>query len=428
MQPGDQSRSRARAGLLAFLVAVQLFLVIASVLAFRERPQGLIASDGKGYYVWLRSLALDGDLDFRNDFELVYPPDPLPEEPITPRGLIANKYPVGVALVELPGFVVGHAVARILGFPTDGVSAPYQFAVTLWLQIVIVLSLAALWSALVRLGGDPLIAVAGVVSALAATNLVQYAARPSMSHGPGFAVLCFALYLSAGTNDGSRSMQRMAGIGAMFGLAAIIRPSNVALAPFFFAILMPSVGKSWRSWQALFAAFCCVVAVQIGLMSSLWGHVQLQGYVQEGFTSGADGVIAALVSARHGLFTYHPWFLVTLVLTAFAAFNPGTRKPAVGALVSFTLLAIVNGTWWNWWFGDGFGNRSFVEIVPILLVPSALWLTEVAGRRRKVTVAAVAGVVALSAVNATLWVGYVLRRYPPDGNHSISQAYLWFLR
>ena len=93
----------ARRVFLTVLAGCQILFVVASVAAYRIRGQGLIASDGKGYYAWLRSLALDHDVDFRNDFQLLYPPDPLPDTlRRTPRGLIENKYPIGVALTEVP--------------------------------------------------------------------------------------------------------------------------------------------------------------------------------------------------------------------------------------------------------------------------------------------------------------------------------------
>src|SRR5687768_4095689 len=99
-----RSMVQPRRALLLFLVAAQLIFAVLSVVVYRTRPQGLIASDGKSYYAWLRSLALDGDLDFTNDFALIYSPGPVPTAPLRPNGLVANKTSVGVALTEVPGF------------------------------------------------------------------------------------------------------------------------------------------------------------------------------------------------------------------------------------------------------------------------------------------------------------------------------------
>lgn len=418
--------NRPRTLLFLLLGASLVFFLIASVLSYRTRPEGLITSDGKAYYAWLRSVALDRDLDFANDYRLIYPPEPLPSEASrqTPRGLVVNKYPVGVALIELPGFAVGHVVATMLGYERNGVTAPYQFAVTLWLQVLCLAALALLWSSAVRLGADPAIAAVVAATALTATNLVHYVARPAMAHAPGLAVSCFALYVSTWLREGNASPRTVAAFGALAGLAVIIRPSNIALYPFFAAVLSSSVRRDARNWLALTAGFAPVIALQVALTSAHWGSLTFVGYTDEGFTAGLGGVLSALVSARHGLFVYHPWYLVTLALVVAAVRDRGSRPLAIGALLSFGAFAVINGTWWAWWFGDSFGNRAFIEVIPALAITAAVYVSSVASRARAMQIA-LALALLLSAGNALLWSGYVLRRYPADGSHSVGAAYLW---
>ena len=415
---------RTRTLFYTFLVAVQVCALGASVVSHGTRPQGLIASDGKGYYAWLRSLALDGDMNFRNDYELLYPPDPIPDERLTPRGLVANKYPVGLALTELPGFAVGHALARMTGQPANGVSTPYQFAVTGWLQLLCVAGLAFLFHACVRMGADPRLAGIAVASTLTATNLVQYVARPAMSHGPGLAILSIALYVAVLAREPGEERWKLVAIGSLLGLATIVRPSNVALAPLFAVLLMPTLGRSAARWALLIGPYVCVVALQVTMMSLSWGQLTFSGYHGEGFTAGLTGIGGTLLSARHGLFVYHPWYLLALILTAGALTNRRSRPLAAAGLASFVILTIVNGTWWSWWFGDGFGNRAFIEVIPALLVPSVIWLSAVGDATRRIVVPAVV-LCLLSAVNGLLWSGFILRRYPADGHHRVADAYLW---
>jgi hypothetical protein len=426
-QASPRRVTRTRALFVLFLVAFQIFFATASAIAFRTRPQGLIASDGKGYYAWLRSLALDRDLDFRNDFQLIFPPDPVPDlQRVTPRGLVINKYPVGVAVSEVPGFLAGHAIAFALGMPRNGVSAPYQFAVTLWLQALFLVALAVLWVTLVRLGAEPVIAALGVASALTATNLIQYATRPTMAHAPGLSMMCFALYFAVAAREPARQLWKLGAVGALLGLAVIIRPSNAALASFFVPFLLKPLGRSVANWVVFIGSFACVVALQVLLASLLWGHLAFSGYVGEGFTSGVRGIVGSLFSSRHGLFIYHPWYLVVLLLSILATRSRETRSIAVGTLLSFAAFVVINGTWWSWWFGDSFGNRSFIELIPPLVVTGVLWLSALApAQRSRARIGVAAAVFVLSLSNAWLWGGYILRRYPPNGEHTVAQAYLW---
>jgi hypothetical protein len=419
-----------RAMILPALLAAYFFALVGlDVLSMRTGRSGgaLINGDAKGYYAWIRSMALDHDVDFRNDFALIYPPERLPDDRgLTPRGLIPDQYPIGVGLVEAPGFLAGHIAAKSLGYPANGVSAPYQLAVVVWLQLLCIGSFAALWVALVRIGARKDVATLVIASALLATNLLQYIARPAWAHGPGVAMLNFAFLLmvtACGARDENR---RMFGVGLLLGLALIVRPSNLAMAPFFVLVLVDFFPR-WRSHIGrLMLGAAPMIAIHFASLWALWGSFRVSGYVNEGFTSGWTGIARTLFSSRHGLFIYHPWYLIMLAISVLALRNSSTRRAATGALLSWIALACINGLWWCWWFGDSFGNRAFIELIPALIVPAAVWLSALPAMLRPRWVRALAvTATALTATNLVLWTGYVLRRFPPDGRHSVADAYLW---
>jgi hypothetical protein len=429
--------------LAALLAAYFLVLVGLDVLSMRTGRSGgqLINGDAKGYYAWIRSIALDHDVDFRNDYAVIYPPEQVPPESqlVTPRGFAPDKYPIGLGLVEAPGFLVGHVAAKALGYAANGVSAPYQLAVTVWLQVLCVASFAALWIALVRLGAREDVAALVIASALLATNLLQYIAKPAWSHGPGVALLNFAFLLmvtARGARNENRQIPRSArddtrilGAGALLGLALIVRPSNVAVAPFFVLVLVEFFER-WRGHIGrLIAGAAPMVAIHFASIWALWGSLRVSGYTDEAFTSGWRGIVGTLFSPRHGLFVYHPWYLMMLGIAVVAVRSAATRRFAIGALLSFVAFAGINGLWWCWWFGDSFGNRAFIEIIPALVITAALYLSSlpVASSVRRVRVFVVTAA-AFAAINLMLWTGYVLRRFPPDGNHSVADAYLWMTR
>ena len=102
------------------------FLFLASIgvtVVVIQRHKLLIRSDGKYYYIWARSILLDGDIDFRDDYSIVYESGELPRSESavrTPRGYVVDKYPIGMAILEAPGFLIGDFVARhVVHSPTD---------------------------------------------------------------------------------------------------------------------------------------------------------------------------------------------------------------------------------------------------------------------------------------------------------------------
>ena len=83
--------------------------------------------DDTGYYAYLRSAFFDGDWDFINEGNYVH------SEHFTSTGYVFNNWQIGLSILFLPFFLVGHLAALIynsLGYPVsvDGYSAPYHMA------------------------------------------------------------------------------------------------------------------------------------------------------------------------------------------------------------------------------------------------------------------------------------------------------------
>lgn len=418
----------------AFLLFVGAACAAVQAISLnRGDSPALIVGDGKQYYSWTRSILLDGDLDFRNDYRLLYPPEPLPDEAErrTPRGLIVNKYPVGMALLETPGLLLGHAAARLLaGRPSDGVSAPYQVAVSSTLIGFILLGAYALFVAALRLGAAPLVAGPLVAAMLVGTNLWHYLAKePAMPHGAGVAFGSLALCLLAGWNgpwEGIRRRQLLS-LGACIGMLFLVRNSNVFLAPILGVLAFRTRSFSLRPVLLIAAPAAALAALQPLFFTLVWGEFRLSPYPGEPLAASWGGLVSSLFSARHGLLVYHPLYALLLGACAAGLLRPATRALAAGALSAFGILLAINGAWWCWWFGDSFGNRGFVEALAPLTLVAALTLSPLAARRWGTAFLAAVLVLA-TLLNVYLWTGYVLKRFPQDGRHSSPQAWLWAAR
>lgn len=390
-----------------------------------DSPQ-LIVSDGKCYYAWVRSALLDGDFQFRDDYEILYPPDPVPEEhdQLTPRGNAVNKYPLGLPLLELPGFLLGHLVALAAPpFPADGVSLPYQLAVAETLLALAIAGIVLLRKTMIAWGVGEGLATALVVPMVLGTNFIHYLAKePAMPHAAGLALTCVVMYVA-----GRPSRHRDLWLGLLLGLLVLVRNSNVALLPFLGTMIVLRGPLTRRSWL-IPAGMALVLSLQPLSLHALWGDFRLSTYPNEGFTAAPEGFAASLFSPRHGLFLYGPWYLVLLaVAVAGAVRRTGARAVAIGAIASFLCLLAINGSWWCWWFGASFGNRAYIEILPVLTATAGIVLSR--GPLPRIVIRA--GVplgVAVCALNLYLWGGYLLQRYPQEDPIRLAEAYGWILR
>jgi hypothetical protein len=395
----------------------------------------LILGDGKNYYIWARSIVLDGDIDFRNDYQIMSASDssPLPWEAAvrTPAGHVLNKYPVGMAILEVPGLLLGHVIARyVVRSLPDGVSPPYQMAVVWSLLVLYFGSFVLLYRLMSCVGVARIWGFAFCLTALVGTNLIYYVAKePTMAHASGAAVLNILLFLVVRWGGGHARIRPAPGIllGALVGLLFLIRNTNVLLLPVLAAVAWTRRRGSLREATPILVGAACIAALQPVSLWFLWGRPRLSTYINESFTSGVSGVIKALVSARHGLLVYHPWYAALLLLAAYGALRlPQARRVCIAAIVSFLLVAVANGTWWCWWFGHSFGNRAFIEILPALSLVGALSASRL-NLGGRATAALVVFMLAIVAVNLYLCAGYILQGFPHDGSHTVAQAYLWVL-
>jgi hypothetical protein len=417
---------KAFTGMRGLVLLLVFFFVgaccLLGVAASRGASPKLITSDGNACYSWLPTLLVDHDLDFKNNLQALYAPDSAEGQYMpTPRGTAATKCPIGISVVELPGFLAGHLAARAAGAPADGVSMPYQVSVALWLLLLTCAGHAALYAALVSRGVRASLALFFVAMQLLGTNLIHYAAKePAMPHAVDVALAGVVAWLICRPNAAGL----LSGFGV--GLLAVCRNATLALAPWFAALS----GRSSRSpgrRTGIQLAFLLPVLANAALFRLTYGHWVFRTYGGESSTGGAQGLVGCLVSTRHGLFLFHPWYLVLLVLAALGAWRlRGQRTICLAALFSFVLLWIFNGTWWCWWFGASFGNRAFVEALPALTFCGALYAeARVPAWSSRARIGMLVGAGAAVAWNFYLWGGYLLGRYPADGSHTLARLLFW---
>ncbi len=163
-----------------------VLFVVTVVLAFTPT----IKSDGMGYYVYLRSLTIDGDLNFGNDYR-GWPDQQTPDEHVTPRtatGYYVNYFSIGPALLWSPLYGAAHVImlgGRALGQPwqADGY-APIYFVLTTFGSALAGLVLMLVGYRICRRWVAPPNALLAVVTVFFGSNLLYYTLREGgFAHG-----------------------------------------------------------------------------------------------------------------------------------------------------------------------------------------------------------------------------------------------------
>lgn len=371
------------------LVAVYALLAIAAVAL---KPSfNFAVSDGFFYYAYLPSLAIDGDLDFSNQIHDHGDPglDPSWRE-TTRRGYAHNKYTVGFALTLAPAFYAAHALTKSLYavtgadfFRPDGYTAVYQLG---GLAAVLVLGLATfvlIEKLLTRKLGvpTPSARLAIVLYWTGSHYAYYYFREPFMVHVVStFWVTC-AIYLARTVVlDAPKSRRGALLIGLCASMAVLNRPTNaVLLTPFLIPLVRQ---RGFFGMLPLFLLGAAPILAQLSVWQIMHGSFLHYSYHSEGFNWLSPALISTLVSTKHGLFAWSPilfFALFGVVLAMRSAPPPYVRDTLIQLLAAFLLLWYVNSAWHNWWFGDAFGARAFLE-VSLLFILGLAWFLQASAK------------------------------------------------
>ncbi len=404
-----------------------------------EAPRGdgvyrpvLARGDGHLSFLLARSLLFDGDLQLENDFARFG--DPFGNAVPGQRARV--PHPIGPPLFWIPLLALAQGVAvaaNALGAHVElhGYTEWHQRAAFVWSPLGALVAVVLAAALAFRLGAGRWASAGAAVAILLGTSLTYYATfMPSYAHAldAGTAALfLFAWARSVGRWDWRRAV----GLGALLGLAALVRTQELALGVVWFV----EIGVGWRSpmggarWRfrlrmlALAAASAATAAVM--LLPQLWVWHELYGAalaLPQGpnYTRPAYPRVAELLfAARNGWFAVHPLAyaavlgLVVACLRRFGADRaaslkeeaPPRRMICVGLLAAVVVQVYLGSIILDWWGQAAFGQRRLCSMTLPLVVGLALgstWAGQVLVRWR-VPRAAVTALALLGAGWFVVW-------------------------
>ncbi|MGO9897758.1 MAG: hypothetical protein ACLPX8_26530, partial [Bryobacteraceae bacterium] len=287
------------------MLLIPVVLAAASIYQFEaglNRPA--IRSDGVGYYAYLPLYFIDHSLSF-SALPINHAVYGFRVSPHT--GRLANLYPVGTALCMTPFFLLGHLVAAVGGWPANGSSPPYQWAILIAALGWFAVGAYATWQvAAVRAG--PVRASVALALLVAGTNLPHYVvAEPSMSHVYAFATIALLLWF-ADRFWGNPSRRRAAAMGIAAGLVLSIRNydillASVALCPAFWRSNRLAVRRNYLSFGlGMAVALLPYIAVTTYYLGAPWRTP----YWDYSFHWGSPLIFTNLLSVQRGWWFWSP--------------------------------------------------------------------------------------------------------------------------
>lgn len=382
---------------------VALLLLALPALAQLHLAGARLSGDGIMYYVYVRSLMKDGDLDFSNEYAHYGRLDREDLRVPTVTGLRRSIFSVGPGLMWTPFFLAGEAVGRsraALGAPTDlsGYGPIHVNAVALGTFLYGFLAVL-LVHALLRRHFRPGVALAAALLMWLATFLHWYMVhQPTMSHAVSACAAAAVLWLwDRGRDDRSTGGALL--LGLAIGLAMCIRWQNALFIVLpAFDLARRAIRREPRTGVATGAA-ALALGVVLGALPQMLAWNALYGtWVLADPPHGADFVrldhpflLQTLFASRHGLLSWTP-----VLWAGFLGFVPlYRRRPALAMplLAPLVLMTYVNACSGDWWAGGSFSNRRFDGLLPVFACGLAAAIDAIRSWLRRAPAAALSIVV-----------------------------------
>lgn len=362
------------------LVAIQALFT----LLIKPPKEKVLVSDAVHYHSWLTSAFIEKDLSLNflkpdSSYDIQY------AHKVTEDGKAVFKMPPGVALLQMPFFIAGHAIALATNQLADGYSNIYQLAIRLAGIFYFILSLIFLRRYLRKRFDEAVVNLTLAIVSIG-SNLYYYAFMESgMSHVYTFSLFSILIWLF---DKEKIRFQDALLIGTIAGMLFLVRNSNAILLLYF--PLLQYVGKSVKSdfflqpRLILIAAIpsLALVSVQLAYLHWATNHWMISAYFGERFFWSQPEVFKFLFSFRKGWFVYSP--LMLLVLPGLWFMFRKREGETLPIVITLVLSLYVFSAWWCWWYGGSFGMRAMIDLYAILSIPLAHCLQWIVQQRKMI--------------------------------------------
>ncbi|MEW5982149.1 MAG: hypothetical protein AB1806_07230 [Acidobacteriota bacterium] len=392
------SRASARPGRMLLLLALVLASAHFSGLALRGYRARAVRGDAVHYYVYLRSLVFDADLNFENDYVHLYGLDfpgrvPPPDFPWgferTPTGLVRNYMAIGTPLFwAIPFLAVTAATSALAAAglcPTpDGLALAFQVVpdicgiaaagLALWFTLLLCRDVAKAHDALLA-----------VFATLAGTSLLYYAlVAPSYSHAVS-AMAVSGFFLAWWRTRDVDTLGRYAWLGMLGGLAALVRWQDaILLATLALDAVLHAARRdarlAHRAWHAgvrllaAAAAAGAAFAPQFVVWNVVYGESLLIPQGDDFMRWAAPQLADVLLSPFRGLFSWTP--LAALGAAGLVPLWRRNTRLAVALVLFLAGSTYVNASVADWWAGEAFGARRFVSAFPVFALGLGVFMDD----------------------------------------------------
>lgn len=353
-----------------------------------EKDERVIEWDVHNYYAYLPLQFIYNDItvneNYRYGDNLYYV-----WSETTPDGRNVIKGPIGLAYLYAPFFFVAHGIALLSDYPANGYSEPYKIFLLLSSLFFLFLGLDFTKKILLYLSfSEKHVAITLIMIGLG-TNLLAYSSiLAPLAHVYNFALMAIFIYYTLKWHD-KQLVKYILLLSVTLGLITLIRPTNGLIALFFVFYRVDNLG-TLKEKIKLFSKHFLILNLFILIGFIIWipqfwywkvstGNYLYYSFKEEGFYFTDPKILEGLFSFRKGWLVYTPLMAFSIVGMFFLKDKLSKLRLPI---IAFSVLNIyIIFSWWCWWYGGTFGQRSMIDSYAILSIPLAAFVRYVDEKR-----------------------------------------------
>ncbi|MCD4774138.1 MAG: glycosyltransferase family 39 protein, partial [Bacteroidales bacterium] len=381
------------------IIITILLAALIVVFRFITLPDNMFTWDVFGYYLYLPAEYIFHDISFSslewvkqlNEqydcsgtlYQLVQSTD----------GSIAIKYTMGLSVVYAPFFFVGYIIANITGFPLDGLSAPFQYSITIGGLIWIIAGLFIFRKVLLNFFSDKITSIILLIIVVG-TNFFHLAAIDGtlLSHNILFTLFAILLWSTIIWHR-KQKLKYAIIIGLTTGLITLIRPSAMVcvLIPILWNVYDKNslkekliiIKKNFSHLVILILFGLLVISPQLVYWKLITGQLFFNSYPNpgEGLELFAPYTAKFLFSFRKGWFIYTPVMIFSII--GFYNLYKHNKKIFYPFFLFFIFSLWIISSWSCWWYAGGsFSARSMIPVYSVLAFPLGYFIKDILEKKR----------------------------------------------
>lgn len=345
-----------------------------------------ISSDGVGYYAYIRSFGIDGDLQFINEFDKTLSPLPsIATFPIyAPTGYMINAWSVGPALIWAPFWYIAHGttlLANLVGgqWPVDGYTLIYKALTTFSSSLAGLVTLYATYLFLTRWFSQS-IALLSTITLYVGSNWLYYT-QVAGSYPHSLTALFAILMVISSWKIIDLPIPRTRHwvyFGLSTGALILCYWMNILIGVYPLGIIIYKFlpvfrQKNWVLGRAYLYGVLISVVCGLAVLAPqfiTWQYLYRSWftvYIQNGrYTTMNFRFIPYLFGPLYGLLWWTPAYFVAILGSVWFAI----KRPWPGVLFLLTIIIFIsyNVGIPDWDGSGGFGFRRIMSLMPFFAI------------------------------------------------------------